>query len=149
MSLRNEGFSCRMEGGNKHKVGWSQLGKNAIDKGTIFFLNLNTFQEKSNGLELGQEIFNARKIIGVQCKQLIFKLMGSKFIFYSKNFSKLLHCFIRSIKFSNMESKIGRDRHPNQPTCLILPIFPFGCFLFIFWLGFLACGDSVKTFTSK
>ena len=65
MSLKNEGFFCRMEGGNKHRVGWSQLSKNAIDKGIVFFLNFNTFQEKSNGLELGQEIFNARKIIGV------------------------------------------------------------------------------------
>ena len=55
MSLRNEGFSCRMEGGNKHRVGWSQLSKNAIDKGTMFFLNLNTFQEKFTGLELGEK----------------------------------------------------------------------------------------------
>ena len=54
-----------MEGGNKYKVGWSQLRKNAIDKGTVLFLNFNTFQKKSNGLELGQEILNARKIIGV------------------------------------------------------------------------------------
>ena len=65
MSLRNEGFSCIMEGGNKHRVRWSQLSKNAIDKGTIFFLNLNTFQEKSKDLEHGKKIFNARKIIGV------------------------------------------------------------------------------------
>ena len=54
-----------MEGGNKHRVGWSQLSKNGIDKATIFFLNLNTFQEKSKGLELGQkydkEIRNKRK----------------------------------------------------------------------------------------
>ena len=91
MSLRNEDFSCRMEGGNKQRVGWSQISKNGIDKVTIFFLNLNTFQEKSNGLELGQEIFNARKIIGVQCKQLIFNLMGSKFILIPKT---LVSCSI-------------------------------------------------------
>ena len=78
-----------MEGGNKYRVGWSQLSKDGINKVTIFFLNLNTFQEISKGLEFAQEIFNARKIIRIQCKQLIFKLMGSNFIFNPKNFSDL------------------------------------------------------------
>ncbi len=77
-----------MESGNKYRVGWSQLSKDGINKVTIFFLNFNTFQEISKGLEFGQEILNARKIIRIQSKQLIFKLMGSNFIFNPKNFSK-------------------------------------------------------------
>jgi len=95
-----------MEGGNKHRVGWSQLSENGIDKTTIFFLNLNTFQEKSKGLELGQKIFNGRKIIGVQRKKLIFEFMGSNFSFNSKSFSELFHCFIIDINFCAMESKV-------------------------------------------
>ena len=138
MSLKNKGFSSRMKGGNKHKVCWSQLYNNGIDKDTISFLKLNTFQEKSKGLELGQKIFNGRKIIGVQCKQLIFKLMGSNFIFNSKYFSELFHFFITGIKFCNMESKVCRNIYPYQPTCLILPIFLFGCLIFIFRFSFLA-----------
>ena len=138
-----------MEGGNKYRVGWSQLSKDGINKVTIFFLNLNTFQEISKGLEFGQEIFNARKIIRIQCKQLIFKLMGSNFIFNPKNFSDLFQCFMRSIKFCNMESKIRRNRHPYQTTCLILSIFPFCNLVFIFWFLLLARGYSVETFTSK
>ena len=98
-----------MEGGNKYRVGWSQLSKDGINKVTIFFLNLNTFQEISKGLELRQEIFNTRKIIRVQSKQLIFKLMGSNFIFNSKNLIDLFHCFIRDIKFYDMANKKQRE----------------------------------------
>ena len=53
-----------MEGGNKHRVGWSQLSKNGIDKGTVFFLNLKNFQEKYKGLELRQKSLMEEKLLG-------------------------------------------------------------------------------------
>ena len=53
-----------MEGGNKHRIGWSQLSKNGVDNATIFFLNLNTFQEKSKGLKFGKISSMEEKLLG-------------------------------------------------------------------------------------
>ena len=84
-SWRNDDFSSGMEGGNKYRVCRAKLSKNEIDEATIILFDLTTFYSNSEGLEFGQTNFNGGEIIGVQSKQLIFKLVGLDLILNAKN----------------------------------------------------------------
>ena len=53
-----------MEGGNKYKVGWSQLSKNGIDKATIFFLTLTPSKRSLRVLNLDKKYSVEEKLLG-------------------------------------------------------------------------------------